>query len=234
MGPGFTSTTCDFFAALERQNDRQWWASHRAPYDEVIKPGFTALVASIDGFGPWRVYQPHNDTRFRPDAAPYKTFIGAVSERPDGIGAFVQIGASGLRIGTGMPIPAPDQLARLRAAIADERGPALVAAIGAVEQAGGRVVAGRWPALRRVPNGYPAEHPFGELLRWKGVEIDHRLGRPAWLDTAEAGNAISARIRLGEHVHDWLATAVGPSELSAEERFAPKRRPSSGTSPRSR
>jgi uncharacterized protein (DUF2461 family) len=90
-----------FFAALELENTREHWQAHRAPYDAELRPAFVQLVEAVPGWGPWRVYRPHNDTRF--GGAPYKTFLGAVTERADGVGAFVQVGPRGLLLGTGIP-----------------------------------------------------------------------------------------------------------------------------------
>lgn len=187
----WTDTATDFFANLGQRNDRDWWQANRATYDMVIKSRFEELISGISGFDTWRVYRPHNDSRFQRGKGPYKTFIGAVSERPDGVGVFVQINAQGLLVGTGIPMPAPDQLQRMRSALAEpEAGDAFEVAIGHVRASGGRVFGGRWEPLRRVPRGHPIDH----------------------------------LIACGDPLHVWLAHHVGPSALTAEERFAPKPR----------
>jgi uncharacterized protein (TIGR02453 family) len=221
---GFTSTAVAFFAALEQHNNRDWWAANRTTYDTQIRPTFETLIGGVESFDSWRVYRPNNSVRFQKDADPYKTFIGAVAERPDGVGAFIQINSGGLRVGTGNPMPAPDQLIRLRAAIASPTGEGLVTAIAQVEAAGARVFHGRWDPLKRVPTGFDAAHPRADLLHWKGIEVDHRVGQPTWLDIASAAREISRLIALGEPIHAWLGEHVGPSDLTPEERFAPKPR----------
>lgn len=223
MAKLWTDTATEFFSHLEQHNNRDWWHANRGTYDEVVKPRFEDLISGISGFGTWRVYRPHNDTRFQPGKSPYKTFIGAVAERPDGVGAFVQINAHGLLVGTGVPMPAPDQLQRMRSAIADPvSGDAFEASIGQVRSGGGSVFGGRWEPLRRVPRGYPNDHPRAEWLRWKGIEVNHRPGRPVWLAQRHASNKIDQLIACGDALHVWLAHHVGPSSLTAEERFAPK------------
>jgi uncharacterized protein (DUF2461 family) len=203
-----------FFRELGADNDRTWWQAHRERYDDA-RARFVALLDALDGWGPWRVYRPNNDARFG-NRAPYKTFLGAVAERSDGVGAFVQVSALGLLVGTGVPMPAPDQLAALRAAIAeDDAGPALEAAIAAVRAAGATVHGGRYEPLKRVPRGYPADHPRAELLRWKGLEVNVR---------PPTASGVPDALRAGDPVHAWLGRHVGPSALTPEERFAPKRR----------
>lgn len=226
MSRGWATQAVGFFAELEQHNDREWWMANRGVYDTLIKPAFVALLDDISGFDSWRVYRPNNDARFGSTKGAYKTFIGAVSERPDGVGAFVRVSADGLLVGTGMPMPAADQLQRLRTALDQEQsGEAFRAAAEHVGSAGGRVFHGRWDPLRRVPHGHSADHPRAEFLRWKGVEIGHRDARPTWLDGHEASAKVDEVVSRGEPLHAWLARHVGPSDLTPEERFAPRSRP---------
>jgi uncharacterized protein (TIGR02453 family) len=225
MHKGFGKETVTFFAALEADNSKEFWSAHRSTYDEAIKPTFLALLDGIDGFGSWRVYRPNNDTRFGTAKGPYKTFIGAVAERPDGVGAFVLVSAKGLLIGTGNPMPAPDQLTKLRSAIADDdSGAAFTQSVDTVRATKAIVHGGRYDSLQRVPRGFLADHARAEFLKWKGVEINHRPGTPAWLDGPAAPERIIDLITLGSPLHDWLGRNVGPSVLTPEERFAPKKR----------
>lgn len=215
----------EFFAELEQNNDREWWLANRTVYDTVIKPAFVGLLEGVGDVGEWRVYRPNNDTRFGAAKGPYKTFVGAVSERADGVGVFVQVSAQGLLVGTGMPLPAKDQLERLRAALDETAsGESFCVAVEAVRASGARVFHGRWDPLSRVPRGYPSDHPRAEFLRWKGVEIAHREGLPAWLAQPIAAQEVCRLIGAGEPLHQWLARHVGPSSLTPEERFAPRRR----------
>lgn len=214
-----------FFTELERDNSRAFWERERSRYDRDVRPVFVALCDHLRTFGAWRVYRPHNDVRFAKDRAPYKTFIGAVAERPDGVGAFVRVSASGLLVGTGVPQPAPDQLARLRAAIADEDfGSDFVRAVDASARAGAHVHGGRWDPLRRVPGRLGNDHPRATWLRWKGVEATQRVAEPVWATVEEAARAVDALLGTAAPLHGWLARHVGASLLTPQERFAPRRR----------
>lgn len=225
MTGGLLGAAMLFFAQLEADNSREFWQANRAVYDETIRPQFTAIVEAIAGFGNWRIYRPHNDTRFQTAKGPYKTFIGAVSERADGVGAFVQISKRGWLIGTGMPMPAADQLPKLRAAIAaDASGAQLLDRIAAVQATGATVHGGRYEPLKQTPKPFPRDHPRSAYLRWKGFEINYRPTDVAWADSAAAAAGITHLIAQAEPLHQWLATYVGPSALTPEERFAPKRK----------
>ncbi len=209
-------TAAAFFTALEADNSREFWRAQRTVYDDALRPAFLALLP--DAPAGWRVYRPHNDTRFG-RTAPYKTFLGAVTERADGVGWFVRVDARGLLVGSGIPMPARDQLARWREAVGGPDGAAFVAAADRVAATGARVHPGRYDPLARVPRGWPADHPRAEWLRWKGVEVTTRLGVS---DDPLDADAVRALLDRGEPVHGWLAAHVGPSALSAEERFAPR------------
>ena len=150
-------------------------------------------------------YRPHNDVRYA--RTPYKTFLGAVAEWPDGVGTFVQVGPRGLLVATGIPQPAPDQLARLRAGIAaDGSGTGFASAVERVEARGARVHGGRWDPLVRVPRGYSTDHPGGRL-RWKGVEIAHHAGAPPVV-----------RLDGGARPHPGLSTRNSPASVAGHAR----------------
>lgn len=224
------STPCfapavQFFADLEHDNTREFWTAERHRYDQLVKPPFLELLDELDGVGgTWRVYRPHNDTRFGSTKGPYKTFIGAVTERADGVGTFVQISGRGVLVGTGMPMLAPDQLAVYRTAVAADTGAELDHAIARVRGRGVDVHGGRWEPLRRVPRGHDAAHPRADLLRWKGVESNTRVTTPPWPTPAAAAVDLRLAIDRAADVDDWLGRRVGPSTLTPEERFAPRRR----------
>jgi uncharacterized protein (DUF2461 family) len=175
MFSGFAAQSIDFFRRLEEDNSKDFWTGHRSTYDDTIKPTFLRLLDGVSGFGGWRVYRPNNDTRFGTSKGPYKTFIGAVAERADGVGAFLQMSAKGLLIGTGIPMPAPDQLSSLRVALDDPtKATSFLAAVAKAEAKGVGVHGGRYEALARVPRGFDRSHSMETYLRWKGVEMNVR------------------------------------------------------------
>jgi uncharacterized protein (DUF2461 family) len=228
MYPGFAAAATAFFRELDADNSRAFWAEHRHRYDD-LRPAFLALLAGLGG--EWRVYRPHNDTRSA--RQPYKTFLGAVTEDADGVGAFVQVGPRGLLVGTGVPQPAADQLARLREAIGGgTSGPAFTAAVGAVEAAGGRVHGGRWDPLARVPRGWPADHPRAAWLRWKGVEVSHRPGSPAWLDTPDAPAQVRSCGSAARRCTAGSPRTSGPAPSPRRSGTAGGARPAAVTGPR--
>lgn len=141
---------------------------------------------------PFRIYR---DTRFSRDKSPYKTHIGASmpwvegsadgapvgetgaeggGDGPHGNGAYFNFQPGEMYAGGGMWMASKPRLdafrrllvddpARVHAALDD---PAFVAWFGGVHS---------HETLKRVPPGYPADHPDAEWLRWKDVVFGRQL-----------------------------------------------------------
>ncbi len=223
---GIPKSAIQFFDELASNNDKVWWAANKDRYATEVRYPFEALLAALGSeYQPWRIYRPHNDTRFAKGKAPYKEFIGAVTQLPSGNGCFVQISAKGLLLGSGYPMMAPDQLMAFRSALDDPAaGKKFVKLLEAARLSDITVTGGRFEPLKRNPKGFAADHPRSEWLRWKGVEIPQRIGSPSWLHGKTAAKQIAELFTYGRDLIKWLDSNVGPSALTAEEIWAPKPR----------
>ncbi len=198
---GFPPEGIQFMADLAANNDRAWFQPRKAEYERLVKePMELLMVALAERFeargiplvadpkrSPFRIYR---DTRFSRDKSPYKTHIGASlpwvegrpaagegdpeADGPHGNGAYFNFQPGEMYAGGGMWMPSKPRLdafrralvddpARVRAALED---PAFVAWFGGVQS---------HETLKRVPTGYPADHPEAERLRWKDVVFGRRL-----------------------------------------------------------
>jgi uncharacterized protein (TIGR02453 family) len=221
---GIPAAAVEFFQELESNNNKAWWTNNKIRYEFHVRDPFVALLGELGAkYQPWRVYRPHRDTRFAKDKVPYKDFIGAVTQLPTGNGFFVQFSAKGLLLGSGYPMMAPDQLLTYRNAIDNDRTGAAFVALLDTEQSRTesgsevRIFGGRYEPLKRNPKGFAADHPRGEWLRWKGVEVSQRVGNPKWLSTSSAAEKIGVLMNNGMAMTDWLDKLVGPSALTPEE-----------------
>ena len=107
--------------------------------------------------------------------------------------------------------PAPDQLERFRAAIADDRkARAFERAVATAEAA--RLALAE-PELKRPPRGYPADHPRRDRLRLKRVTVSHRHPLKAWLHKPECDRRVRAQLEAAAPLVRWLTDTVGPSTL---------------------
>lgn len=195
---GFAPEAIQFLADLADHNDRAWFAPRKADYERLLKRPQEALcVALAERFAargiplladpvksPFRIYR---DTRFSRDKSPYRRHLGASfpwapdpgapdARRVGGPGGYFHLEPGQIYVGGGMWHPDKDRLdawrrlvdrdpGRVRAAIED---PAFVASFGGVSADGDH-------RLKRVPAGFPADHPEAELLRIKDVVFGRRL-----------------------------------------------------------
>jgi uncharacterized protein (TIGR02453 family) len=221
---GFGPTVFEWFAGLEADNSREYFAATRERYEEDVRGGLEALLDDLRGdFGDeLKLFRQQRDLRFTPDKSPYKTTTyGILYDGRDGY--YAQLSSAGLYAGTGGYMLAPDQLERMRAAIDDDRsGPALVRAVKGAE-ADGLEIEGE--TLKTAPRGYPRQHPRIELLRHRSL-IAGRRKRPGrrGIPAAAAREHLARTWRAAQPINDWLSEHVGPSKAPLAERFGRGRR----------
>lgn len=202
---GFTPAAIQFLADLAEHNDRAWFQPRKPEYERLLREPLEQLCVALAGElaardlplladprrSPFRI---HRDTRFSRDKSPYKTNVAAsfpwveggagdpdpgsgatiTAEDRHGVGGYVSIRPGEMYVGGGMYMPPRPRIEAFRRAVADDpdrvRGaledPAFVAWFGGAHP---------HETLKRVPPGYPADHPQADLLRWKDVIFMRRL-----------------------------------------------------------
>lgn len=203
---GIPVEALDFYEDLEADNSKSFWTKHKSVYETAVRDPLRALGDSLaDEFGPVHFFRPYRDVRFSNDKTPYKTQQGVTVG-----GNYVQIGAAGLFVAAGYYRMAPDQVARYRAAVDDERtGSALAACVDELRGLGYGVDG---EALKTRPRGYPDDHPRLELLKLKSVVGRRDFGSPDWLHTPKAAEHVAAAWRDLAPLARWLDDHVRPSE----------------------
>src|SRR5881397_1964972 len=84
----FPDQGLQFLHALKRNNNRDWFHSHKSIYEQYVKQPMTELIAALaqefQKFAPEMLASPkistyriYRDTRFSKDKSPYKTHIAA-------------------------------------------------------------------------------------------------------------------------------------------------------------
>ena len=213
---GWPPEAIAFYEGLEADNSKAYWTAHKAVYEECVRAPFEALADEVrDEVGDLHLFRPYRDVRFSKDKAPYKTAAGAAGELEGGAVVYVQLSATGLFVASGYYRPAPDQLERFRAAVADEHnGPELEAVVASLRKArydiGGQ-------ELKVAPRGFPRDHPRVELLRHKGITAGRTFPPAKWLATPKAKDRVLEGWRGAAPLHQWLDRRVGPSTLPPEE-----------------
>lgn len=227
---GFQPDAVRFLLELRANNDRAWFHPRKAEYERLLKEPLEALCTVLgerfaergiplraDARSPFRIYR---DIRFAKDKSPYKTYVsasfawageGAPSDgrgktaEVHGVGGYFHFQPDEEYVGGGTWQPARPRLEAWRSLVAtDPRrvhrlidAPAFTSEFGQLD--GDR--------LKRVPPGYPADHPDAELLRLKDVVFGRRL---------TADEVLSPR--LPEILANTFAVAVPFMRLLAELR----------------
>jgi uncharacterized protein (TIGR02453 family) len=183
---GFSREGIQFLADLALHNDRSWFQPRKADYERLLKEPLDALCRALaerfdahelplraDAKSPFRIYR---DVRFSADKSPYKTHVSASfpwTGEGGGVGAYFHLQPGEIFAGGGMWHPEPAQLAGWRRAVADDpeavraviEAPEFVRTFGDLDGA----------RLKRVPTGFPADHPGAELLKLKDVTFGRRI-----------------------------------------------------------
>lgn len=201
---GWPEEALDFYDGLEADNTKTYWTAHKAVYeDKVLRPMAELTEELAAEFGEPKIFRPYRDVRFSADKTPYKTHIGAVL----GGTGYVQLSANGLAAGAGMWQLDPAELARYRAAVADDiPGAELEEIVARIEKAGVSVTG--HGALKSAPRGYPAGHPRITLLRYKGLTTWQQWPVEPWLETAAVKDRLAGFFRTSAPLCSWLTRHV--------------------------
>jgi len=125
----------DFFAELEKNNNKEWFDENRKRYTKHVKEPFKKLVSDIITEVSFidsdiatlepknAIFRINRDIRFSNDKTPYKTFNGAViaplgKKDHTTPGIYVELNSKGMNIYGGVWKPEKDQLLNIRNSIA--------------------------------------------------------------------------------------------------------------------
>jgi uncharacterized protein (TIGR02453 family) len=192
-----------FLIGLELDNSKRYFDSNRDVYEKAVRAPMEALVVSLEPqFGPGKVFRINRDIRFSADKSPYKTNVAATVGM-GGRGGYLSLDARGLTVASGRYELDAEALAKYREAV-DREGPGgeLAVIVSELEerayQIGGE-------GLKRVPPGYPKDHPRARLLRHKRIYAWRAFGLQPWLGSAEAKAHVLDAWRHAEPLNDWLS-----------------------------
>lgn len=173
----------DFYAALDKNNNREWWADHKKTYDDKLKAPALALLAELcaplatlaDAPIKSKLFRPHRDVRFSKDKTPYNTHLHMMwqieGDAPQNPVFFFGIGMDYATTGAGMMGLDKPVLVNWRKMV-DLDTDRITGIITRLENEG---FALREPALKRVPPPFDKDHPAERLLRMKGVIAGREL-----------------------------------------------------------
>jgi uncharacterized protein (TIGR02453 family) len=201
MPPAFTGFEPDairFLLELRANNERSWFQPRKDEYERLLKAPLEALCTDLgerfrargiplrgDAGSPFRIYR---DVRFSKDKSPYKTHVSASfpwaedegnprpRSRTEAVhhpGGYFHFAPDEGYAGGGIWHPERPYLEAWRSAVAtDSKRVLTLVDAPAFREAFGELEGDQ---LKRVPPGYPADHPQAELLKLKDVLFGRRL-----------------------------------------------------------
>ncbi len=176
----FTPQAVQFLTDLKANNDREWFADHKADYELYVKDATVAfsrlMVDGLDGLTgaahQSKIFRIYRDVRFAKDKSPYKPYqhvlFAAGDHRHASTAWFFGLEPDRLMLGAGKFSFDGKGLVRYREAVAGSRGVELAQIVEGLQGQGARL---NEPQLKRVPSGYDKEHPRADLLRRKGLAL---------------------------------------------------------------
>jgi uncharacterized protein (TIGR02453 family) len=211
---GWRAEAIEFFEGLEADNSKAFWQANKSVYEQEVKRPMEELLEELEKeFGAGKIFRPNRDIRFSLDKSPYKTNIAGTLSK----GGYISLSAEALGVGSGMYMPMPDQLERLRRAMADDRtGKQIEKLVSAVRAKGIEISAHE--ELKTAPKGYPKDHPRIDLLRMKGMITWKQWPIAAWVGTAKAKQRIVDVLHEAKPINAWLDKHVGQTTMSTERR----------------
>ena len=180
----------DFLVELEKNNNREWFQSNKAEYEQsrqkvlFVTELLISEIRKFDSDIPVMdakdcVFRIYRDVRFSNDKQPYKTHFGSYIARggtkSKRAGYYFHLEPGGSFIGGGIYMPEPDVLKALRTAIYDQ--PEMFT--GLLEHPDFRKYYTKVEGekLKTNPKGFPPEFEFIDLLRYKsyafGAQLDN-------------------------------------------------------------
>ncbi len=203
---GFPRTATGFLEELAIEMNREWFEANKERYKREWVEPMTALLGEVAArlakpYAPVKLGEPklfriYRDTRFSKDKTPYKTHVAGMiplgGKKPveGGCAAlYLHLGLEEEYVGVGTYFFDASQLPKWRKLVAaDKTGKPLAATIARLRKAG--YVVGGHDDYKKVPKGFPPDHPRAELLKMKGLTggfpeiprgLIHKPGLADWL-----------------------------------------------------
>ena len=183
-------STIEFLNLLRENNNRDWFVEHKPAYIDA-KINFEKFVQEI--INDITVYEPklkglevkscvyrlNRDIRFSNDKTPYKTHLGAFivqGGKKNGdrfAGYYIHVEPKNSKIAGGAYRPTGPWLSSIRERI-DEEPKKIINIINAREfiKYFGKIDGEQ---LKRAPRGYPSDHPYLDLLKFKNYFVVNKI-----------------------------------------------------------
>ncbi|MDO8733176.1 MAG: DUF2461 family protein [Actinomycetota bacterium] len=183
---GFGPGLIDFYLALEKNNNREWFQANRATYDSQVALPLKALASELETkYAPIKVFRPYRNTRFWPELPPLNEHASLVANAGELAIFYLRIDADGMLVNGGSHQLDRTQIAHFRSIVATEKGASMVRGLLADAATQGFTLADE-SSLKTAPRGYSKDHPNIDLLRLRSLSLSRHHAPGRWLATRES------------------------------------------------
>jgi uncharacterized protein (TIGR02453 family) len=221
---GFPDPEARFFRLLAKHQNREWFQAHKREFEDGWLAPMKLLLDEVrdaidTGYrycdlGAPKIFRIYRDVRFSRDKSPYKTHVGGLvpikrmgklTEVPAAL--YFHVGQPRSFAAAGHYVMDTRALGRFREAVADEqRGKDLVRLLSALRKKGFSIDS--FSNTKRVPKGYPPDHPRAEHLRRKGLVVGFPPLPTGLLASPKLVPWLAKQARSAARLVEWLVFAT--------------------------
>ena len=218
---GFDKETVQFFAQLKKNNNKDWFNTHKKNYESLVLEPAKLFVASmgekLKAISPdilaipkinKSLFRINRDTRFSANKLPYKANLGIYfweGSRPrmECSGFYFHLEPPELMLGVGIYMLPKQDLPRFRNAVVDpDAGRALSRVLKKISDLEGYELGGKF--YKRVPAGFDPDHVHAEILLFNGLYVGKTEKIPADLNSPRLLDFCFQRYKAMAPLHRWL------------------------------
>lgn len=223
---GFSRETIDFFKHLKENNNKTWFNQNRTIYESHVLGPAKAFVIEVgtrlQQISPAIVAEPridrsifrlHRDTRFSKDKSAYKTHLGiffweGTSKKIENPGFYFQLDTEGIFLGAGLHMFTPAQVKAFRKRVVSEpAGSELRKIMEEVSAQNPEFKVGE-VGYKRIPAGFPADHPNSKYLLHKGLAFYYRHPISDIIFSPKLSDFVFEKFKAMAPLHTWLVDMV--------------------------
>ncbi len=216
----FPQKTVSFLKKLSKNNNRDWFESHRDDYNtQFLAPAFqlvvdvgeklSTIVPNINAIPKIdkSVFRLHRDVRFSKDKSPYKTNLGIYfwegKKKLASSGFYFHLDTKRFFIGTGIFMLSGEQLKIFRNAVSNPAlGKELNTAVKKVMKKGNYLLGGK--NYKKTPRGYDPESQYADYLLHNGFYMHYENTALNELIENDPVQVIFKTFKNMLPVHQWL------------------------------
>jgi uncharacterized protein (TIGR02453 family) len=231
----FSPRAFTFLRQLKKNNNREWFQSHKPDFEAHLLTPLRELVEEMDvrlaGFAPEiggspkrSIFRIYRDVRFSKDKSPYKTNMGCwfthvraghgVGSETHGAGAgfYFHLEPGSCFAAAGIWMPPRDALAKIRGAIAEDH-KTLRKILGAPAFTRRFGTLSEEKMLTRVPKPWDKDHPAGDLLRRSSFTVSTQIPGENIAST-RLPSVLEGHYKAALLLVRWLNSALGHAPMT--------------------